>query len=137
MDPAMVVVVDERIDGSLERAREVVVLEQDPVLQRLMPAFDLALGLRMLRRPAHVVHPLVAEPFGEIAGDAGRAVVAEKPRPVQHRWLIAAGCCQASSRVSVTSLARMVVQSFQAITYRLKSSRMVLRQCQPQPITFR
>ncbi len=41
----VVVVVDEGGDGSLELAGEEVVLQQDPVLQGLVPALDLALGL--------------------------------------------------------------------------------------------
>ena len=43
----MVVVGDELADLSLEVTGQIVVLEQDAVLQRLVPAFDLALCLRM------------------------------------------------------------------------------------------
>jgi hypothetical protein len=47
---AMVVVVfDEGKDLRFELTRKVVILEQDAVLERLMPALDLALGLRMTR----------------------------------------------------------------------------------------
>jgi hypothetical protein len=46
MVSAVVVVIDEGIDLNLEIAGQIVVLEQDAVLQRLMPAFDLALGRR-------------------------------------------------------------------------------------------
>ena len=42
---AVVVVLDEGCDGGLELARQEVVLEQNAVLQRLVPALDLALGL--------------------------------------------------------------------------------------------
>ena len=59
MDAAMVVVIHELADGGLERAGQVVVLQQDPVLQRLMPAFDLALRLRVVRRPSNVISKLV------------------------------------------------------------------------------
>ena len=41
----VVVVVDEGLDLSVELAGQVVVLEQDAVLQRLVPALDLTLGL--------------------------------------------------------------------------------------------
>ena len=41
----VVVVLDEEVDLRFELARKVVVLEQDAVLERLMPALDLALGL--------------------------------------------------------------------------------------------
>ena len=42
---AMVVVLDERRDFPLEITRQEVVFQQDAVLQRLVPAFDLSLGL--------------------------------------------------------------------------------------------
>ena len=48
----IVVILDERADLALELTREVVVLQQNPVLHGLMPAFDLALGLRMEWRAA-------------------------------------------------------------------------------------
>ncbi len=46
---ALVIVVrDEGLDPGFEITRQVIVLEQDAVLQGLMPALDLALGLRMV-----------------------------------------------------------------------------------------
>ncbi len=42
---AVVVVLDEGADAGLEIARQIVVLQQDTVLQGLMPTLDLALGL--------------------------------------------------------------------------------------------
>ena len=45
----VVVVIDEGCDLGFEIARQEVVLQQDSVLQRLVPAFNLALGLRMVR----------------------------------------------------------------------------------------
>ncbi len=47
-------------------------LQQYPVLQRLVPALDLALRLRMVRRTTNVAHAVVAEPVSEIA----------RPRPL-------------------------------------------------------
>ena len=44
----MVVMVDEGGDLAFEIAGQVVMLEQDAVLERLMPALDFALGLRMV-----------------------------------------------------------------------------------------
>ena len=41
----VVVVLDERLDPGLEIAGQEVVLEQDAVLEGLVPALDLALGL--------------------------------------------------------------------------------------------
>ena len=43
-----------------------------------MPALDLTLGLRMVWCTADVIHALTLEPDGKIAGDVGRAVVAEQ-----------------------------------------------------------
>ncbi len=44
----MIVMGDKGVDLGLEVAGQVVVLEQYPVLQRLVPALDLALGLGMV-----------------------------------------------------------------------------------------
>ena len=45
----MVVLRHEGRDPAFEIAGQVIVLEQDAVLERLMPALDLALGLRLFR----------------------------------------------------------------------------------------
>ncbi len=50
----MIVVIDERLDLGFETARQEVVLQQDAVLQGLMPTFDLALGLRVIGRPMDI-----------------------------------------------------------------------------------
>ena len=71
----MVVVADEGIDLRFEISGQEVVLQQDPVLQGLMPAFDLALRLRVIWRAARVLHAFVGEIFGEVAGDVGWSVV--------------------------------------------------------------
>ena len=55
----MVVVLDEGRDLAFEIAGQVVMLEQDAVLERLMPALDLALGLGMERRSADMLHLLL------------------------------------------------------------------------------
>ena len=62
----MVVVIDEGLDLGLEIARQEVVFQQDAVLEGLMPAFDLALGLRMAGRTARVLYAFVLQPFGQI-----------------------------------------------------------------------
>ena len=77
---AVIVVIDEAFDVGFEIAGQVVVLEQDAVLERLMPALDLALGLRMIGRAAHVLHAGVFEPFRQIARDVAGTVVAEQAR---------------------------------------------------------
>ena len=66
------------------------VLQQNAVLQGLVPALDLALGLRVVRGAADMGHALTLEPGGEVGGDIGRAVVAEQAGPVQNRCSIAA-----------------------------------------------
>ena len=45
----VVVMIDEVTDGLFERSGQVIVLQQDAVLQGLVPAFDLALRLGMVR----------------------------------------------------------------------------------------
>ena len=42
--------------------RQEVVFEQDSVLERVVPALDLALGLGMAGRSAGVIHTLVGQP---------------------------------------------------------------------------
>ena len=64
----VVVVADEGADLPFQVAREEVVLEQDAVLHGLVPAFDLALGLRMMRGTAHMLHAFVLK----VAGQVGR-----------------------------------------------------------------
>ena len=41
-----------------------------------MPALDLALGLRVIGCAADVAHTLALEPFSQITGYIGRAIVA-------------------------------------------------------------
>ena len=58
----MVVVVDEVADRLFQSAGQVIVLEQDAVLEGLVPAFDLALCLRVPRSTADVIHAFVSKP---------------------------------------------------------------------------
>ena len=62
-------VLDEGRDVSLEIAGQIVILEQDAVLECLVPALDLALGLRMIGGAADMVHFPVIEPFGQVGSD--------------------------------------------------------------------
>jgi hypothetical protein len=55
----VVVIGDERIDLGFEVAAQIVVLDQDAVLERLMPALDFPLRHRMIRRTASVLHVAV------------------------------------------------------------------------------
>ena len=56
-------------DLAFEVARQVIMLEQDAVLERLMPALDFTLGLRMVGRSADMLDVLVVQPIGKIARD--------------------------------------------------------------------
>ena len=78
----MVVVVDEGFNLSFEITWQEVVFQQNAVLQGLMPTFDLALGLGMIRRTARVLHAFVLQPFRQFARDVAGTVVAEQP------WLV-------------------------------------------------
>ena len=89
---AVVVVLAKGRDPRLEFAGQVVVFEQDAVLERSVPALDLALGLPAARRAAEVLHPFAGEPRGEVARDVAGPVVGEEPRPVTDPRLRAAGC---------------------------------------------
>ena len=55
----MIIVSDEVADSGFEIARKIVVLKQDAVFQRLVPSFNLALGLRMERCTADVIEAVV------------------------------------------------------------------------------
>ena len=61
-------------DLSLQLARQIIVVEQDPVLECLMPALDFALGLRMIGGAANMRHALVSERVGELLADVGSAL---------------------------------------------------------------
>jgi hypothetical protein len=55
-----------------------------------MPALDLALGLRIIGRTAHMLHPAIIKPFGQIARYVTRPVIAEQPGFVLGMGLVAA-----------------------------------------------
>ena len=74
----VIVVLDEARDLGFEITGQVIVLEQNAVLERLVPALDLTLGLGMARSAADMDHAAVLEPLGEIAGDVARSVVGEQ-----------------------------------------------------------
>ena len=65
----MLVVLDERLDLFFQITGQDVMLEQYPVLQRLVPAFDLALCLRMIWCAANVAHLVVCEPVSDLTRD--------------------------------------------------------------------
>ena len=77
--PEMIVVGDEVADLLLEITGQVVVLEQDTVLERLVPALNLALCLGMKRGTPDMVHALLLKPVCQVTGDVARAIVAQQP----------------------------------------------------------
>jgi hypothetical protein len=86
----VIVVFDEPADAGFKVAGQVIVFQQDAVLQRLMPALDLALGLRMIGRTTNMRHILLVEPFRQLAGDVAGPIVAEQARFMDNPRLIAA-----------------------------------------------
>ena len=90
MVAVMVVVADEVADLEFEMPRQQVVLEQDAVLQGLVPTLDLALGLGMVGRSPNMLHAVVMEPVGQVGGDVGGAVVTEQSGLVNDVSLITA-----------------------------------------------
>lgn len=63
----MIVMIDEGFDLGFDVAGQDEVFQRDAVLQGLMPPLNLALGLRMLRCTARVLHALVLQPFSQVA----------------------------------------------------------------------
>ena len=85
----IVVIFDECSDLTLKVAGQIVVFEQNPVLHGLMPAFDLALGLRMEWCTADMLHLVIFQPFGQIARDVTGSVVTEQTWHVAHDGMVA------------------------------------------------
>ena len=90
----LIVMLDEGIDLLSEIAGQKVVFQQDAVFQGLVPALDLALGLRMIRGTAYMIHLLIFQPICQLPRDITRPIVREQARLVQNRCLIAARSLQ-------------------------------------------
>ena len=86
----VIVVLDERRDPAFEVSGQEVVLQQDAVFQRLVPALDLSLGLRMERGAANMAHALGFDVVRQFARDVARAIIAEQPGPVVDIGLVTA-----------------------------------------------
>ncbi len=69
MIAAVIIVADKVINLRFKIARQVVVLQQDAVLERLVLALDLALGHRVIQCTTHMIHALFFEPVSQITGD--------------------------------------------------------------------
>ena len=59
----VIVVIDEGFDVLLQVSWQKVVFQQNAVLQGLVPALNLALGLGMVRGSARMRHTLIFQPF--------------------------------------------------------------------------
>ena len=86
----MVVVIDEGFNLRFEITGQEVVFQQNAVLQGLMPALDLALGLRMIECAAGMLHAFALQPFSQIPRDVTGAIVAEQTLIYQKRMSIIA-----------------------------------------------
>ncbi len=75
----IVVMANERSDVAFKIAWKEVALQQDAVLECLMPAFNLALGLRMIGGTACVRHALVFQIIGQLPRHIAGAIVREQP----------------------------------------------------------
>ncbi len=62
----MVVVLHKRADLSLQVSGQVVVFEQDPVLEGLVPTLDLALRLRVVGRTPDMLDLPLPQPLRQI-----------------------------------------------------------------------
>ena len=81
---AMIISLDEGCDLDFEITRQEVVLQEDAVLERLVPALNLALGLRMTGCAVNVIDVAILEPFSQFAGDAAWPIVGQQPWPLHH-----------------------------------------------------
>ena len=90
----VVVVIDEGFDLGFEITGQEVVFQQNEVLEGLMPALDLTLGLGMIGRSARVLHAFALQPFSQFARDVAGSVVAEQARLMNNVDLVAARCLQ-------------------------------------------
>ena len=117
----VIIVLNEGLDLGFEVTRQEVVFEQDAVFEGLVPALDLALCLGMIGRAAHMLHAPVTQPFGQIAGDVAGAVVTEQPWFVLDMGWSQPEAVSASSRVSVTSSAFIVLHRLSSARLRLQA----------------
>ena len=91
----VIIAFDERFDLDLEISGQEVILQQDAVLQGLVPALDLALRLRVERRAAHMAHGFRFDVFRELASDVARPIITEQAGLVMDVGLRLPGPCPA------------------------------------------
>ena len=71
----VIIVLDKRGNLCFEIAGQIIVLQQNSVFERLVPALDLSLSLRMIWRAAHMAHVLTAKPKSQFSGDIAGPIV--------------------------------------------------------------
>jgi hypothetical protein len=69
-------------------------LQQDAVLERLMPAFDFTLRHRMIRRAADVAHVMLRHPVCKVAGDVARAIIRKQAGAIPDVFAVKPRCRQ-------------------------------------------
>ena len=79
-----------------------------------MVALDLALGHRMIGSAPGMRHAVFREPGTKLGGEVRGPVIAQQPRSMPDPDALQPGTAQGDGRVSETSVAVMVVHSFQA-----------------------
>ena len=103
----VVVIVDEGPDLAFEIAGQIEILQQNPVLHRLVSALNLTLGLRMEWRTADMRHFLIFQPFRQVARDVAGPIIAERTGLVTHTmiWSITGNrvAAWASARAPLTA----------------------------------
>jgi hypothetical protein len=77
LSPLVTVSPTATLTASLQIAGQVIVLQQDAVLERLVPTLDLPLRLRMEGRAANVAHVPIFEPVGQLASNIAGTVVGQ------------------------------------------------------------
>ena len=85
----VVVMLDEGAYRGLQVAGQEVVFQKDAVLQGLMPALDLALGLGMHGSAPDMAHPLGLDIVRQLPRDVAGAIVTEQAWFVTHMSMIA------------------------------------------------
>jgi hypothetical protein len=86
----VIVVIDEAVDAVFKISWQVMVLQQDAVLERLMPTLDLALRLWMVGGAANVSHVFCIRPSRQLGRDVTGTIVAEQTRLMDNPYPVAA-----------------------------------------------
>src|SRR5262249_45089505 len=110
----VIVVADELLDAVFELSWQVVVVQQDPVFHRAMISLDLALRHRVVRPAADMSDAVVLEPLAKLARHVGWTLSLNSRGRCRTLTWFKPDPRSATCNVSDTSVADMVVHSFQA-----------------------